>query len=341
MIPHSISQAGLGLIQDHEGFHALPVQLPDGRWVVGYGHVRADAGELVSEPEAAALLRQDVAPFERVVNASVTEPLTQSQFDALVSFAFSVGAAAFAQSQVVRRLNASDVPAAACAMDAWRKSEVSGELEVVDALVRRRAAEKAMLLKDLGRQRAPSAFVGAKLDHAASILGAPSKCATLPELSAAPAAQPKSADVERLVEILKSEAQTEVLLLTQVVADEASDDGELVTAHAKPVARKIDVALPTLPLKHRGGDENTDEPRPFSAQWLRARVTPQALANAGLISLLLVGAVLIGVGAATLFEGRDDTVALAGGAALGGPGLAAVLFAGFGLLRAPYGKAAD
>ena len=66
-----------------------------------------------------------------------------------MSFAFSVGAEAFGKSQVLRRVNAGDYVSAACAMDAWRKSDVGGELVIVDALVRRRAAEKALFLKDM------------------------------------------------------------------------------------------------------------------------------------------------------------------------------------------------
>jgi hypothetical protein len=74
---------------------------------------------------------------------------------------------------------------------------------------------------------------------------------------------------------------------------------------------------------------------------IRLSKLPPALAHAGLVALLLTGAVLVGVGVSVLFEGRDELAALAGGAALTGPGLAAVMGAGAGLMRAPYGKLAD
>jgi lysozyme len=152
MTAYTVSNAGLALIQDAEGFRAEPGQTPAGAWVVGHGHVRAEAGEWVNESEAAHLLSVDLVPVERLVNEKVTLALTQSQFDALVSFAFSIGADAFERSQVLRRVNAGDYIAAACAMDAWRKSDISGELEVVDVLVRRRSAEKAMFLKDIAHE---------------------------------------------------------------------------------------------------------------------------------------------------------------------------------------------
>src|SRR5262249_2222735 len=153
----TISPSGLALIQSSEGFLAEPRQLPNGSWLLGYGHIQAEAGEPVSQAEAVSLLCTDLAAFERLVNEKVMQPLLQSQFDALVSFAFSVGANAFEQSQVLRRVNAGDFLAAACALDAWRKSDVSGELEVVGALVLRRTAEKALFLKDVLHEATPSA----------------------------------------------------------------------------------------------------------------------------------------------------------------------------------------
>ena len=48
------SEAGLKLIMAYEGFRSHSTRLPDGRWVIGYGHMRAArAGLKVSQPEAA------------------------------------------------------------------------------------------------------------------------------------------------------------------------------------------------------------------------------------------------------------------------------------------------
>jgi lysozyme len=237
---NAISSEGLALIQEYEGFRAEPTQLPDGNWVVGYGHVRiAEAGAHVTEAEAADLLALDLAPVERLINTEVKQALSQAQFDALVSFAFSVGAEAFDKSQVLRRANTGEWVAAACAMDAWRKSDVTGELEIIEALVRRRAAEKALFLKGSPHDATPSVFMRAKLDHAASILGAPIKYAPAPAVGSIPVALPKAEAAERIVEILKSEPATETLLLTQVVVDDEELE-EITTAHAKPVARTLE-----------------------------------------------------------------------------------------------------
>lgn len=254
MTAQTTSTAGFALIQDYEGFRAEPAQMPNGAWLVGHGHERAEAGEPVREADALNLLSVDLTPIEGIVNALVTQRLTQSQFDALVSFAFSIGAEAFVQSQVLRRLNAGEYIAAACAMDAWRKGEVAGELEVIEALVRRRTAEKAMFLRDMPRTTAPSALVRAKLDHAASVLGAPMKFASVPEIACAPVAS-KPEEREQLDEILKSEPQTEELLLTQVVPNVVFEEAEIATTHAEPAARPIPFV--ELPVDRRIRDGET------------------------------------------------------------------------------------
>lgn len=336
----SISPAGLALIQEYEGFRAEPTQLPDGNWVVGYGHVRiGEAGSTMTQAEAGDLLGLDLAPVERLVNAKVTTTLNQSQFDALVSFAFSVGDEQFEQSQVLRRVNTGDFVAAACAMDAWRKSDVSGELEIVDALVRRRAAEKALFLKDLPHDASPSVFMRAKLDHAASILGAPVKYTAAPVVGMVPVKYAAPEPTQRLTDILKSEPATEALLLTQVVPfDDAVETDVIVTAHAKPVARRLermDVVQPSLPV-----DRRMRKTRKAKTQGGGFKFSfDGGFENLGLIALLVFGLGLVSLGASTLFAGSGDMIDIAGASALAAPGLAAAMMAGFGLWRGPQAKA--
>lgn len=374
---YAISTAGLALIQEHEGFRSMPEQMPDGGWLVGYSHVRAgEAGPNVTEQEALDLLTMDVAPVERTVNALLKPKLTQSQFDALVSFAFSIGLEAFAESQVLRRVNEGDFVAAACAMDAWRKVEMDDEAVVSDTLVRRRAAEKALFLKDVAFNPAPSAASRPKLDHAASILGAPLKPAAF-----APAARPTlqlvttSAAIEdavaptpvfepavRLTEILRSEPQTEALLLTQVANDSEvdSDEDEIVTAHAKPVARPLDdVREATRRAYAAQGSEKKgfrwfakkEQAYTTSASTLeikpdrrlrklresarRGEVVKHSLEHFGLAALLVFGLVLIAIGGSLVFNGDGGVIEMLGAAGVATPGLAATLMAAYGFWRSP------
>ena len=147
------SQAGLDLIKAFEGFRARSELLPNGRWMVGYGHVRrAKKGVRVNKTEAEAILREyDLPPVERFVMRCVLAPMPQNEFDALVSLAFNIGPKAFSGSDVVAGMNAGNRLEAAAAFDLWRRAKIGGRVQIVDALVRRRAAEKALFLNAPGR----------------------------------------------------------------------------------------------------------------------------------------------------------------------------------------------
>lgn len=146
------SRAGLDVLKASEGFRPRYEQLPNGRWIIGYGHVRSDReGIRVSEAEAEAILREyDLPPIERLVQDCVLAPLNQNEFDALVSLAFNIGAKAFASSDVVAHINSGNRLAAAGAFDHWRRAKIGGRVQIVDAIVRRRATEKALFLKAPG-----------------------------------------------------------------------------------------------------------------------------------------------------------------------------------------------
>ena len=154
---HQVSRAAIDLIKRFEGFRPKAVRLPDGRWMIGYGHtLSARQGAEVSETDAEALLIYDLIAIAHAVNEWVYTPLTQNQFDALCSFAFNLGLDNFRRSAVLRRLNEGALLQAACAMELWRKAEFEGEEIVIDALVRRRSAEKALFLTPPGGAFVPA-----------------------------------------------------------------------------------------------------------------------------------------------------------------------------------------
>ena len=163
---HQVSRSAIELIKRFEGYRRKAAQLPDGRWTIGYGHtLTAREGAEVSEEDAEALLIYDLIAVSHAVNEWVFTPLNQNQFDALVAFAFNIGTESFRGSAVLRRLNEGALIQAACAMELWRKAEFEGERIVVDALVRRRSAEKALFLTPLnGWVPAPSPVVRPKVD---------------------------------------------------------------------------------------------------------------------------------------------------------------------------------
>ena len=161
------SRAAIDLIKRFEGYRRTAARLDDGRWTIGYGHTKtARQGVEVSEADAEALLIYDLMEVAGALNALVYTPLNQNQFDALSAFVFNIGVAGFRGSNVLRRINEGSLLQAACAMEMWRKADLDGERIVVDALVRRRAAEKYLFLTPLkGFVPAPTAIVRPQIDQ--------------------------------------------------------------------------------------------------------------------------------------------------------------------------------
>ncbi|MFN3608601.1 MAG: lysozyme [Hyphomonas sp.] len=146
--PLRTSARGLDLIKGFEGFRPRASRLPDGRWIVGYGHTRTARQGLQVTPQDAELVltHSDLSLIEQLIRDEVLAPLTQNEFDALVSFAWNIGPGAFQSSSVLANLNEGDRLSAASDMWLWRKGRVSGEVKIIDALVRRRAAEISLFL---------------------------------------------------------------------------------------------------------------------------------------------------------------------------------------------------
>ncbi|USQ94293.1 lysozyme-family localization factor SpmX [Caulobacter sp. RL271] len=168
---HQLSRAAVDLIKRFEGYRQHAARLPDGRWTVGYGHtLTARAGASVSEKDAEALLLYDLISVAHSVNEHTYAPLNQNQFDALVCFAFNIGLENFLRSGVLRRINEGSLLQAACAMEMWRKADFEGERIVIDALVRRRSAEKTLFLTPANGEwvPAPSPVLRPKIDYDAS-----------------------------------------------------------------------------------------------------------------------------------------------------------------------------
>lgn len=104
------SDAGIALIKRFESFCATVYRCPAGKPTIGYGHVILSGEQFgtITEAEAIQLLRRDLAIAVAAVRRLISVPLTQSQFDALVSFTFNVGEGALEKSTLRRRINQGD-----------------------------------------------------------------------------------------------------------------------------------------------------------------------------------------------------------------------------------------
>lgn len=144
-----ISDNCVKLIKHHEGVRNMPYQDPIGLWTVGVGHLMGngktrpkDWNRKRTDAEVDELLRKDIARFENGVDALITVPLNQNQFDALVCFAFNVGNGNLQASTLRRKLNRGDYEGAADEFPKWRKA--AGR--VLPGLVKRRKDERTLFL---------------------------------------------------------------------------------------------------------------------------------------------------------------------------------------------------
>lgn len=136
-----ISQQGIDLIKRWEGCRTNAYKCPAGVWTIGYGHTKtAKPHMMISHLEAERLLKQDLINFETAVRNYVKVPITQGQFDALVSFTYNVGISAFCNSTLLKYVNQNKFNTAALQFGRWI---YAGDKKLA-GLVRRRRAEKKL-----------------------------------------------------------------------------------------------------------------------------------------------------------------------------------------------------
>lgn len=145
---------GIELIKKFEGCVLKSYKCPAGVWTIGVGHTgtvlgrKVCEGMKVSETQAIKILRTDLKKFEVSINQYVNDPLTQNQFDALVSLVFNIGAGNFKKSTLLKKLNSKDYFGASKEFAKWNKADVDGDgdLDVLNGLTRRRLEEMALFL---------------------------------------------------------------------------------------------------------------------------------------------------------------------------------------------------
>jgi lysozyme len=92
-----ISQRGLDFIKRKEGYFDKAYLCPAGVWTIGWGSIRWDArtpvrqGDICTEDQATRLLLKEIQRVEDAIDATITVPLTQGQFDALCSIFYNIG----------------------------------------------------------------------------------------------------------------------------------------------------------------------------------------------------------------------------------------------------------
>lgn len=156
-----IDHAGEEFIKSLEELRLVPYQDQRGTWTIGWGHIEGvnQFTPAINLMQAQTIFDDDIEPIEEAVTKDLLIDVTQSEFNALVSFTFNEGTEAFHNSTLLRKLNFGDRQGAAKQFDRWIYYE---ELEtkkmlVSDGLVKRRAMEKALFLADFSAARNSSA----------------------------------------------------------------------------------------------------------------------------------------------------------------------------------------
>lgn len=143
----STSQRGIDLIHSFESLRldAYPDPGPTGLPVtIGWGSTRDESGQKIrlgdrwTKQRADARFAADLSSFEKAVSDAVgNSPTTQGQFDALVSFAYNLGAANLSGSTLLKKHREGDYAGARAEFARWNRA--GGK--VLAGLTRRRQAE--------------------------------------------------------------------------------------------------------------------------------------------------------------------------------------------------------
>jgi lysozyme len=135
------SQDAVDLVQASEGLRLTAYRDSGGKLTIGYGHTAGvQDGQTITQADAEQLLDEDLDAAGNTVSRLVSVPLTQGQFDALVSFCFNMGSGRLAGSTLLHLLNQGDYGAAGAQLHYW----IMAGGVALPGLITRRAAELAL-----------------------------------------------------------------------------------------------------------------------------------------------------------------------------------------------------
>lgn len=128
-------------VKQWEGRELKAYRCSAGVWTIGYGHTKGvKEGDEISPAEAEQLLVEDLTAIADDLNRLVNVPVSESQYIALLSLAFNIGATALKKSTLLFHLNHGRYDEAAEEFDKW----IYAGGKVSEGLKRRRAAERAL-----------------------------------------------------------------------------------------------------------------------------------------------------------------------------------------------------
>lgn len=140
------SQRGIDLIKEFEGCCLTAYADGGGVWTIGYGHTAGVCqGDVTTEEGAEVFLCDDLVSTETSVSGAVDVPISQNQFDALVSFTYNLGSGNLNSSTLLKLLNSGNPKMAADEFPKWNL--INGQPS--NGLTRRRESERSLFLEGL------------------------------------------------------------------------------------------------------------------------------------------------------------------------------------------------
>jgi GH24 family phage-related lysozyme (muramidase) len=177
-----VSDVGMQLIAEFEGFSGFLYDDPGGHATIGFGFLvhlgnyhrprgicakcdawprQSERDRWISAEAGRALLRDKVRGYADAVFTYTSVTLTQGQFDALTSLTYNIGAGGFRDSAVRRAVNAGQDPC-----PAMRKIIYAvGSAMPLPGLVRRREAECALFHSDVPKAQEGRVYTDKQIDE--------------------------------------------------------------------------------------------------------------------------------------------------------------------------------
>ncbi len=104
-------------------------------------------GDVLSVGDAQGLFKNHLEYKWRQIASHLPTGLTNSQCAAIISLVYNIGATAFLNSTVLKRIQAGDIQGAGNAFLMFNKARVNGVLTELKGLTNRRKAERELFLK--------------------------------------------------------------------------------------------------------------------------------------------------------------------------------------------------
>ena len=141
-----ISANGINLIKEYERYFPEAYRCPKGVWTIGWGSTRYSdgspvrQGDKITTDHAERLLHEHLFLLESEVSSVLKVPVSQCQFDALVSFAYNCGMGALKGSTLLKTIN-SEGEVDISMFVRWSKIKTNEGTKTLKGLVKRRISE--------------------------------------------------------------------------------------------------------------------------------------------------------------------------------------------------------